>query len=610
MKRINPEKIPRLAPSTFGYSFGLAQPAAPLALGLNWPEQADLKLVDEWLKLFISDSSGYDCEILERDEIVPDDIYKLLCRILILGAYLCRTIGVAVFQTGKIIKIEAATEPGRWLAQVAIPVSDNISSMIFEETYESASSIIYRMSALPPKDNGPQKAYEMIEQYFVMPMVSVIRRNKSVVPVLLAAGEAGVPFRHIASNCYQLGWGKKARLIRGSVLDSDSNLGSMLSHNKYMASVLMRDAGLPTPLPEIVNSKKAAIDIAGQIGWPVVVKPNMGSMGKGVSIDIQDEQQLLTALSKARKIHEQVIVERQVPGVCCRIFVHDGEVLFVSKRNPISVKGDGVHTVKDLIEINNSKLMMDPPWNRDMLCPSDDFAEQCMQAAGYDFNSVPDEGELVPLRKFESTQSGGYFEDATEIAHPANKDIAARAASLFRLSNAGIDIITPDISKPWYENGAAINEVNSAPFLGIGETSKKRLPKFFAEYIDGDGRIPVEVYIGGDDALEHAKKRCQELNQNTAEFFLVNHEQILSPTGDRLYLDASGLFFNCVAMLKHKDVGGLVVVIQSDELLQRGLPFDRVEKYEVLSDNLQTSGDVDNKTVVTRLTQLLDAYMK
>ena len=58
-------------------------------------------------------------------------------------------------------------------------------------------------------------------------------------------------------------------------------------------------------------------------------------------------------------------------------------------------------------------------------------------------------------------------EDVTDIIHPDNlADIALRAASLFGLNVAGIDIITPDIRMASHQNGAIINEVNFAPLLG------------------------------------------------------------------------------------------------------------------------------------------------
>lgn len=86
--------------------------------------------------------------------------------------------------------------------------------------------------------------------------------------------------------------------------------------------------------------------------------------------------------------------------------------------------------------------------------------------------------------------------------HPDNIDIAVRAARLFGLRNAGIDIISADIGRPWHENGAIINEVNYAPYFGGNPVAKAKLPDFFDGFTVGDGRIPIIAYVGGEAAWQ------------------------------------------------------------------------------------------------------------
>jgi cyanophycin synthetase len=56
--------------------------------------------------------------------------------------------------------------------------------------------------------------------------------------------------------------------------------------------------------------------------------------------------------------------------------------------------------------------------------------------------------------------------NASLSLHPVNLAAALAAAEAFRLEVAGVDMISTDISVPWTENGAAINEVNGGPLLG------------------------------------------------------------------------------------------------------------------------------------------------
>lgn len=92
-------------------------------------------------------------------------------------------------------------------------------------------------------------------------------------------------------------------------------------------------------------------------------------------------------------------------------------------------------------------------------------------------------------------------EEVTTIVHPENLSVAIAAAKLFGLHVAGIDIISPDIAKPWHENGAIINEVNFAPLFGGGEISRASIPLFLAEFIEGDGKIPIEIFDTEEAAL-------------------------------------------------------------------------------------------------------------
>ena len=88
--------------------------------------------------------------------------------------------------------------------------------------------------------------------------------------------------------------------------------------------------------------------------------------------------------------------------------------------------------------------------------------------------SIPDPGTWVALRRIESTDWGGVDEEVTALIHPDNLKAALMATELFGLDMAGIDIISTDISRPWFETGAVINEVNFAPLLGGAEISRRR----------------------------------------------------------------------------------------------------------------------------------------
>lgn len=78
-----------------------------------------------------------------------------------------------------------------------------------------------------------------------------------------------------------------------------------------------------------------------------------------MTLNISSDEELLKAYELASAISHRVIVERQVKGSNFRVLVVGGSVAAVSERFPAAVEGDGIHTVKELIDIENSNPLGD-----------------------------------------------------------------------------------------------------------------------------------------------------------------------------------------------------------------------------------------------------------
>ncbi|MBV2234290.1 MAG: hypothetical protein KUL75_01980, partial [Sterolibacterium sp.] len=223
-----------------------------------------------------------------------------------------------------------------------------------------------------------------------------------------------------------------------------------------------------------------------------------------------------------------------------------------------------------------------PPWRRTEPYPMDALAEASIAAAGYAYDAIPAAGERIPLRPIESTAWGGYDEDVTGQLHPDNLDIALRVSALFGLQVAGVDIISADIRLPWYANGAIINEVNFAPLLGGGEISRSHISTFLACLVEdggyGHGRIPVEVIVGDDAAMEAARIRQTALLGQQIHAVASSHETTLLATGEAIHFPFDSLYRRCKALLLDKRVEAILLVVQTDELLDTGLPVDRIDR--------------------------------
>jgi cyanophycin synthetase len=527
------------------------------------PDSVDLSLLDDWLSvdLGIPDAS-FACSTPAGESPDLAQAKAFLSRTLALARLFLELGRVPIFELPTITSV-ALQAPGKagFLAQVGFPLIDNLASACCQLALQSSLDLC-RWALKTPRDpeNGLM-LYAGIEEKVIKPLRRMVPAGKSTIPVLRAAHSLGIPFIHLGLGVYQLGWGSKARRMDRSTSELDSAMGSKLSQNKVVTASLLRMAGLPAPSHLVVNKTADAVAAAGKIGFPVVVKPSDRDRGEGVAVDVIDDASLQAAFEVAQKLarNKQVIVERQVPGVCHRLFVANGKLLYAVKRLPMSVRGDGKHTVAQLVDAEVQRQRTQPPWRRTEIRPVDGLAVAAMKRDGVLPESVPDENVMVPLRRIESTAWGGIDEEVSDRIHPDNLAIAIRAAELFGLHVAGIDIITPDITVPWHVNGAIINEVNFAPLFGGGEISRRYIPIFLKELIDGQGRIPIEVFEG-QDAAGKASQMHAEMAKRGLRCFLTTRSQTLDAKFQELKMASQGISNRVRALLCRPEVDAIVVV--------------------------------------------------
>jgi len=415
----------------------------------------------------------------------------------------------------------------------------------------------------------------------------------------------------LSKGIYQLGWGSKAKIMEESITGSDSLIGAKSSHNKITSAHLFRLSGLPAPEHGVAKDSKTAQMIANQLSFPVVVKPADLDRGEGVTINITDDEHLEKAFDEAMKLSKskQVLVEKQVDGVCHRILIEHGKHLFSVKREPKSIKGNGVDTIATLIQKENINENEKAPWKRKVLVPHDNLALIELQKIGMNFDSIPEEDVWVKLRDIQSTRWGGRSVNCTSSIHPDNIDLAIRAAKIFGITIIGVDIITTDITKPWYETGAIINEVNLAPYFALGENSQDKLETFFDKFIEEDGRIPIDVFIGNTKTtLSKAKAKQKAYQKSGLKCYLTTHTKTYDNKNNLFHLASRYLIQRVQALLLNSEVDAIIIVVNNDEFLHTKLPFDKVSDITVVSKNVQSFVDTSININTEELDKLVGVF--
>lgn len=243
--------------------------------------------------------------------------------------------------------------------------------------------------------------------------------------------------------------------------DKVSNKATSICRNKYLTKEKLKKAGLPVPEGATFKEDKEIIMFAEKIGYPVVIKPKSGSMGKGVYVNIKSKDQLEEALNEFRSIeknkNKEVIIEKYYPGTEYRVYVVGEKVVGATKRIPANVIGDGIHTINELIDQKNKERKKNPYLSTKPI-KVDFEVRKLLKNKGYTPDSIPNKGEQVFLREKSNLSQGGDPIEATHELSDEIKQLAVNALkALPSIEHAGLDIIV----NPENKNKGTVIEINS-----------------------------------------------------------------------------------------------------------------------------------------------------
>lgn len=594
-----------------GFHGRLHQPEQTLRLSLSHcPTTIDWHALDQWLTEKLGIALYTSLLPVADGHEAPAEVAGILWRILQVAAELQRVARIPVFEPGQLLSLQGdTTRPEGWLAEVCVAQIDYVPAHITRLVYDAATLLVLGVASAPQNFAEAESLYKQLQLKVLQPLHAAMPVGKSTLPLLACAHAQRIPWRHLGAGVFRLGWGAHSLYLQNSKVSTDSALGVAVAQNKWVAAEWIRRAGLPAPHNRMTTNEQEALTAQAALGWPLVVKPADRDRGEGVVVNITSQVQLLNAFRHALTLSSQVLIERQAEGVCHRVLVVRGQVIYVVKRLPIAVCGDGQQTVEQLIHSANQQQQELPSWARPPLYPSDELARACLQQAGLDLSSVLAAGAWAPLRPIESTDWGGLDEDYSSRLHPDNAALACRAAALFGLDVAGIDIISPDITQPWHANAAILNEVNSSPVLGQSDSSRRTLPQVLKSLLPEQGRIHIEVFVGADQALTMARAQQQTWHAQGIAGYLTSHNLTLTPSGAELHLAQNGLFARCQALLADNHVEAIVLLVQTDDLLQTGLPVNDLQNL-IHSGEPLLCAQSDGLPATTERTQQVIAFLQ
>ncbi len=404
--------------------------------------------------------------------------------------------------------------------------------------------------------------------------------------IVQEANRRGIPVLRLdpQRSLVQLGHGKYQKCIWATVTSATANIAVDVAKNKELTNRLLLDVGIPVPRSLVVTSADGAVQAAMRIGYPVVIKPLDGNHGRGVFINLADEDEVREFFPSARSESRDktVIVESFIEGRDYRILVVNNEVVAVSERVPAHVTGDGEHTIDELIHIENSDPRRGVGHEKILTrITVDSQTMEVLERDNRSLDDVPAKGDFVQLKLTGNMSTGGTAIDRTDEIHPDNMEIARQAAMVVGLDIAGIDFITTDIAESVRTTGGAICEVNAGPGFRMHTNPTEGHPRHV-------GRAVVDMLFARGKASRVPIVAVTGTNGKTTTSRMIAHimkaagYRVGLTTTDGIYIDGTQILSGDMSgpgsarmVLKNPAIDYAVFETARGGILRSGLGYDR-----------------------------------
>jgi D-alanine-D-alanine ligase len=119
--------------------------------------------------------------------------------------------------------------------------------------------------------------------------------------------------------------------LAGLAYTGSNHIASAAAMDKDLSKRLFRSVGVPTANWMMAPAK--AEEVARQLSWPVIVKPNKQGSTVGLSV-VREPDQLAAAIERARAFDSEVMIEQFIPGREFTVGVLEGKALPVGEIIP------------------------------------------------------------------------------------------------------------------------------------------------------------------------------------------------------------------------------------------------------------------------------------
>ncbi len=255
---------------------------------------------------------------------------------------------------------------------------------------------------------------------------------------------------------------------------------------------LMGEDGLAVPIS--YGTFKSSVNIPfGQLSYPIVAKPDFGSLSQNVFPNLQTVDQLKQAVAVIEANGDVIKLESHISGRDYRVLIINHQYAGCVERRPANVIGDGKHTILELFHLRNQEPGRADRYEAHTTLHQlvfDDTSRSLLREAGYTLETVLPTREIFYIQKKITASTGSDYVDCTDQLHASIIQDCIDFSRRFSSLTLGFDLITTDISRPLAETGGAFNEYNFLPYVDLHENcnigQKRPVCRLIWDYIEAN----------------------------------------------------------------------------------------------------------------------------
>lgn len=260
---------------------------------------------------------------------------------------------------------------------------------------------------------------------------------------------------------------KPLRYVKG-FYPNNSQLGKLICQDKFLTQRFLEYSGVKTPIGKMFkpNEIKAAKSFISNSNTNLyVLKPVSMSMSLGTYLNVNKNNiekswnGSFEVQKKYNVTNPKVLIQEQIQGLELRIIVVEGEIGSAVFRGPGNIKGDGKHTIEELIKLKNNEREKHNYLNKNPLKINDNLLYN-LKIKNLTLDTILPKDEYCILYSQSNIATG---REVFEVSKYLNENIFKQAkdavTAIPGVHTAGVDIFVEDLSA---EQGTII-EVNLNP---------------------------------------------------------------------------------------------------------------------------------------------------